>query len=208
MVFDKQLVLLKKFDGSLQPRQITMKEALFWVRLHDLPFGGCNEKIGKKTGEPIGEVMEVDLLEGECAWGGFMRVQRIGDGRKGGSPAAVLDHPRSSEHSTTKFMEPLSTQADIPKNIKEKVTTEFVAQASGEKSVTVTNEDMHDSWGQDYGSTVNRIEDVQDFRRQGLESAVAVTVTGKEKELLSLGLGLGLGTIKLMWANLTWAWFR
>ncbi|XP_042950312.1 uncharacterized protein LOC122282425 [Carya illinoinensis] len=73
--FDKQLVLLKKFDGLLQTHQITLTKAFFWVRIHDLPLMARSQSIGFKIGASLGKVLEVDLLDGECEWGEFMRVR-------------------------------------------------------------------------------------------------------------------------------------
>lgn len=72
--FDKHLVLLQEVDGSQQVHQIKLTEALFWVRLHDLPLIARNEYIGNLIGRKIGRVEEVDLEKGEMAWGEYMRV--------------------------------------------------------------------------------------------------------------------------------------
>lgn len=36
--FDEKLILLKKFDGTQQACNLSITEALFWVRVHDLPM--------------------------------------------------------------------------------------------------------------------------------------------------------------------------
>ncbi|XP_042944586.1 uncharacterized protein LOC122278462 [Carya illinoinensis] len=73
--FDKHLVLLKEFDGRLQIGKIELVHAPFWVRLHDLPLMARNEYIGRLVGGALGEVLEVDLDNGEMEWGEYMRVR-------------------------------------------------------------------------------------------------------------------------------------
>lgn len=73
--FDKHLVLTQEVDGRTQVNQITFSEALFWVRIHDLPLRARNYSVGKFIGNEIGRVEEIDLEEGEMAWGECMRVR-------------------------------------------------------------------------------------------------------------------------------------
>lgn len=70
--FDRYLVLLKKVDGTQQACNVSLTEASFWVRIHDLPFMDRNTYIGKAIGDSIGHTEEVDLGEGEIEWGEYM----------------------------------------------------------------------------------------------------------------------------------------
>ncbi|KAF5475547.1 hypothetical protein F2P56_007345 [Juglans regia] len=51
-----------------------LTEAVFWIRLHDLPLMGINETVGRMVGGACGKVIEVDLSNGEVEWGEFMRI--------------------------------------------------------------------------------------------------------------------------------------
>ncbi|XP_041021293.1 uncharacterized protein LOC121262766 [Juglans microcarpa x Juglans regia] len=73
--FDKQLALVKDFDGAQQTQMLHLTEASFWVRVHDLPLMARNETVGKLIGNALGIVEEIDLLEGELAWGEYLRIQ-------------------------------------------------------------------------------------------------------------------------------------
>lgn len=73
--FDKQLVLIKEVNGNQPIHRIQLTEALFWIRMHDLPLSARNEYVGKLIGSKVGQVEEVELEEGEMAWGEFMRVR-------------------------------------------------------------------------------------------------------------------------------------
>lgn len=59
--FDKSLILLKDFDGSLQVSKTWFIKASFWVRLHDLPLMAHNEYVEGLVGNSIGVVEEIDL---------------------------------------------------------------------------------------------------------------------------------------------------
>ncbi|XP_042988686.1 uncharacterized protein LOC122316216 [Carya illinoinensis] len=80
--FDKHLLLVQEVDGNKQVQQIKIREASFWVRLHDLPLRARNDRVGHRIGAKIGRVLEVDLDSGELAWGDFLRVRVSLDIRK------------------------------------------------------------------------------------------------------------------------------
>ncbi|XP_042942811.1 uncharacterized protein LOC122276999 [Carya illinoinensis] len=77
--FDKQLLLIKPFEGSMQINSIQIKHAAFWVRIHDLPLMARNSYVGNLVGNMLGEVIEVDLEKGEFEWGEYMRVRVLID---------------------------------------------------------------------------------------------------------------------------------
>ncbi|XP_041001563.1 uncharacterized protein LOC121247253 [Juglans microcarpa x Juglans regia] len=73
--FNKQLVLVKEYDGMIQIDSLNIIHASFWIRIHDLPLMAYNMYIGKLIGGLLGEFLEVDLDEGEMEWGEYMRVR-------------------------------------------------------------------------------------------------------------------------------------
>ncbi|KAF5463985.1 hypothetical protein F2P56_014103 [Juglans regia] len=77
--FNKQLVLLKEFDGLVQANGLTIVHAPFWVRIYDLLLMAQNSYVGKLIGNLIGDFLEVDLAKGEVEWGEFMRVRVLLD---------------------------------------------------------------------------------------------------------------------------------
>lgn len=54
-----------------------MKEALFWVRIHDLPVMVRNANVGRTVGSALGRVIEVDLENDDLAEGEYMRVRFV-----------------------------------------------------------------------------------------------------------------------------------
>lgn len=54
-----------------QVHQLELKEALFWVRIHDHPLMARNVYMGNLVGKAVGRVLEVDLDKDEMAWGEY-----------------------------------------------------------------------------------------------------------------------------------------
>lgn len=73
--FDRNLVLLKDFDGTQQAWEISIIEALFWVKVHDLPMMACNEYIGGLIDNSIRCLEQVDVEIGEVVWGEYMHIR-------------------------------------------------------------------------------------------------------------------------------------
>lgn len=73
--FNKNLILVKDFVGSQQVKNIKMVEALFWIRVYNLPLSAWNEYIGRLIGNSLGKFKEIDLDNGEVEWREFMRVR-------------------------------------------------------------------------------------------------------------------------------------
>lgn len=67
--FDKCLILTKEFEREHQVKNIRMEEAMFWIRIHDLPLMAMNEHVGQCVGEALGRLIEVDVNVGEVEWG-------------------------------------------------------------------------------------------------------------------------------------------
>lgn len=77
--FDKNIMLLKEYDGKQQMSKLVLTNAPFWIRIHDLPLMGRNTYMGKEIGNSLGQTLEVNLDEGEVEWGEFLRVRVILD---------------------------------------------------------------------------------------------------------------------------------
>lgn len=72
--FDKCLMLVKDFDCAQQVKNICLKEASFWERVHDILLMACNDYIGKTVDSMMGRVEEVDLDYREVEWGELMQI--------------------------------------------------------------------------------------------------------------------------------------
>ena len=64
--FDKYLVVMQKFDGSEDVRNMGFELATFWIQVHDLPLRFRNRRVAEKLCEVLGTVnheeQETDLL--------------------------------------------------------------------------------------------------------------------------------------------------
>lgn len=65
---DKNLILLKEFDGNQQVSQIHFTEVSFYIRIHDLPLMACNKYVGRLVRNSIGVIKEVDLDTRDRMW--------------------------------------------------------------------------------------------------------------------------------------------
>lgn len=61
-------MLFHDYDGDLQPSNIEMNFADFWVRIHDLPLKGMAVDIVKQIGESLDVVEDIDLQREEIIW--------------------------------------------------------------------------------------------------------------------------------------------
>ena len=75
MVFNKPLLVLKKIEGELRPKNINMDWCSFIVQIHGLPFGLMIEKIKVIIGEVIGDVIEIEFKEDKSTWSKFFKVR-------------------------------------------------------------------------------------------------------------------------------------
>lgn len=73
--FDKNLVLIKEFEGETQINKITIMDAAFWIRLYDIPLHAMNERVARMIGASIGLVEDIDVEQGEVARGEFIRIK-------------------------------------------------------------------------------------------------------------------------------------
>ena len=73
--FEKQLIVLKEFEGELVPRDIVMKHCPFWVQIFNLPLKIRTKETGWAIGSTLGEVLDVDVLDSGVHWGRCLRVR-------------------------------------------------------------------------------------------------------------------------------------
>ena len=73
--YEKQLVLLKEFEGEQVPKDISIKQSPFWVQIHNLPLMSRTCETGWAIGSTLGEVMSVDVADSGVQWGKYLRVR-------------------------------------------------------------------------------------------------------------------------------------
>ena len=72
--FDRHLVALQRYDGSVPIQNLVFKKTMFWVQIHNLPFSLLTMEAALSIGETIGEVHHPKDT-GEMRGGSFMRVR-------------------------------------------------------------------------------------------------------------------------------------
>ena len=73
--FEKQLIVLKEFEGELVPRDIVMKHCPFWVQIFNLPLKSRTKETGWAIGSTLGEVLDIDVSKSSVHWGRLLRVR-------------------------------------------------------------------------------------------------------------------------------------
>uniref|UniRef100_A0ACD6AIM8 Uncharacterized protein n=1 Tax=Avena sativa TaxID=4498 RepID=A0ACD6AIM8_AVESA len=81
--FNFNAILLKDFDGSVRPSDITFDSLDIWVKVADLPMDKMNKLYGELIGGWIGKFIAVDVDEDGMAWGEELRIR----------VAVRVDHP-------------------------------------------------------------------------------------------------------------------
>ncbi|KAK9984263.1 hypothetical protein SO802_033788 [Lithocarpus litseifolius] len=72
--FEKQMIIMKGFEGELVPKDIVMKWSPFWVQIFNLPLKIRTKETGWTIGSKLGEVLEVDVSDSGVQWGRCLRV--------------------------------------------------------------------------------------------------------------------------------------
>ena len=72
--FDKQMVVLERYDGSTPILNLQFKSISFWVQIHDLPFSYLSKEVALSIRESIG-AMTVPNDSSEMRGGNFMGVR-------------------------------------------------------------------------------------------------------------------------------------
>ena len=73
--YEKQLVLLKDFEGEKVPKDISIKQSSFWVQIHNLPLMSRTCETSWALGSTLGEVMSVDVADSGVQWGKMDQFQ-------------------------------------------------------------------------------------------------------------------------------------
>uniref|UniRef100_A0ACD5X2F2 Uncharacterized protein n=1 Tax=Avena sativa TaxID=4498 RepID=A0ACD5X2F2_AVESA len=73
--FDLHVILLKDYDGSVRPSDMTFDSMDIWARVLDLPMDFMNRAYGELIGGWIGKYISVDVDEEGFAWGKDLRIR-------------------------------------------------------------------------------------------------------------------------------------
>lgn len=73
--FDKNLIVLKAYEGNVPANKILFDKCDFWVQICDLPLNRMNSDIAKLIGNGMGTFLSVDADENGIAWGEFMLIR-------------------------------------------------------------------------------------------------------------------------------------
>uniref|UniRef100_A0A7N2M1C5 DUF4283 domain-containing protein n=1 Tax=Quercus lobata TaxID=97700 RepID=A0A7N2M1C5_QUELO len=73
-VFDRHLVVLIRYDGSVPVQELSFDRTSFWVQIHNLPFALMTVEAAISLGETLG-VVSKPRDTSEMIGGNFMRVQ-------------------------------------------------------------------------------------------------------------------------------------
>jgi hypothetical protein len=73
--FEQQLFSVVDYDGTTPPCKMIFQSAPFWIRMLHLPLSCMGKEMGKKLGETVGTVEEVETNEDGIGWGAYLRVK-------------------------------------------------------------------------------------------------------------------------------------
>ncbi|XP_059462008.1 uncharacterized protein LOC132191003 [Corylus avellana] len=74
-IFEGILFSVEDFDGLSSPSDIVFDQAVFWVRMFNLPLACMGKEVGFQIGATMGTVEEVDTDEDGVGWGEYLRVR-------------------------------------------------------------------------------------------------------------------------------------
>jgi hypothetical protein len=80
--FDRFLIALLEFDGSIPFSQWNFSTSPFWIQIHELPLICMTKSIGSKIGHSLGVLETVDIAGEGVEWGSVMRIRVIIDIKK------------------------------------------------------------------------------------------------------------------------------
>lgn len=75
--FDRQVLVLNDFDGSVPPALMKFTHSPFWIQMHDMPLLCMNKAMGTRIGKSLGELFEVDVAGDGVGWRWCLRI-RVG----------------------------------------------------------------------------------------------------------------------------------
>ncbi|XP_042944620.1 uncharacterized protein LOC122278503 [Carya illinoinensis] len=74
-LFANVLFLIMPYNGNLQPGKMHADKEAFWLQIHNLPLGFMTEDWGRRIGESVRNVLDVDADEDGVGWGKCLRVK-------------------------------------------------------------------------------------------------------------------------------------
>jgi hypothetical protein len=60
-------LLMNSMVGPLHPRWCS--HTPIWIQIHDMPLECMNRGVGRKVGETLGKVEEIDVVDDDVGWG-------------------------------------------------------------------------------------------------------------------------------------------
>lgn len=72
--FERYILVLNNFMGSVPPSQMAFTQSPFWVQIHDIPLLCMNKEVGFKIGYSLGEFVAVDVAGNGGGWGHNLRI--------------------------------------------------------------------------------------------------------------------------------------
>jgi hypothetical protein len=77
--FDRQIIVLNEFDGSIPPSQLEFNHSPIWIQVHDMPLICMNKSVGTKIGNSLGELVDIDVAGDGMGWGSYLRLRVVID---------------------------------------------------------------------------------------------------------------------------------
>jgi hypothetical protein len=77
--FDRHIVVLNEFDGSIPPSQLEFRQSPFWVQVHEMPLLCMNKNVGTKIGNSLGILEDIDVAGNGLGWGSYLRLRVVLD---------------------------------------------------------------------------------------------------------------------------------
>ncbi|XP_059441720.1 uncharacterized protein At4g02000-like [Corylus avellana] len=77
--FDRQILVLKDFDGEIPPSQMDFSFSPIWIQVHDMPLLCMTKGVGSRIGESMGVLEDVDVAGDGEGWGRCLRIRVVID---------------------------------------------------------------------------------------------------------------------------------
>ncbi|XP_042958149.1 uncharacterized protein LOC122293721 [Carya illinoinensis] len=78
-LFDSHLFIILPFNGLIPPQRMDFSKERMWIQMLEMPLVCMNEEEGKRIGNTIGEVIEVETQVDGSGWGSVLRVLLLMD---------------------------------------------------------------------------------------------------------------------------------
>jgi hypothetical protein len=76
-LFDRQILVLNEFDGSIPISQMQFTHSPFWVQVHEMPLLLMTKGIGEKIGMSLGRLVDFDVARDGIGWGRCLRIRVV-----------------------------------------------------------------------------------------------------------------------------------